>query len=64
MSLSDNLSELDEQMLSEETRSQRRDLAIAKQNMSEFDLFDDDVYEEIKIQKEIERAEMKAILVC
>lgn len=34
-------------MLSDEGRSQRRDLAMAKQEMSEFDLFDDEVFEEI-----------------
>ena len=47
VSLSENFSELDEQVLSDEGRSQRRDLAMAKQEISEFDLFDDDVYEEI-----------------
>jgi len=64
VSLRKNLSELDEQMLSDEGRSQRRDLAMAKQELSELDLFDEEAYEEVKIQKEIEQAEKRAILVC
>lgn len=64
VSLSENLSELDEHLLSDEGRSQRRDLAMAKQELSELDLFDEEAYEEVKIQKEIEQAEKRAILVC
>ena len=64
VSLSENLSELDEHLLSDEGRSQRRDLVMAKQELSELDLFDEEAYEEVKIQKEIEQAEKRAILVC
>ena len=39
-------------MLSDEGRIQRRDLAMTKQELSKLDLFDDEAYEEIKIQKD------------
>jgi len=37
VSLSDNMSDIDASMLSDEGREQRKELALAKQDLSEFD---------------------------